>query len=220
MKTRKSILFLLLASVIILTSMSQCYKEDWERIDVELNWVPYHHSSMNFYPTGGRYQPVFRRTDEGFSFEIRRNLSSEYGPSVTLSLSMDCDEPFKLYRQYPFDEQGKNEGVILGSFLVEEGSDKRTYEIKSFSSVPGGYVEFTEYDEVCLSGRFEFTAVNSELDSVIYVTGCRTFRPGWESWKKSLFLRMRIPLLRAARVRKLNIWKNSTTQRLWRSLRA
>lgn len=170
MKTRKSILFLLLASVIILTSMSQCYKENWERIDVELNGVPYHHSSMNFYPTGGRYQPVFRRTDEGFSFEIRRNLWSADEQFVNFELLMDCDEPFKLYRQYPFDEQGKNEGVILGSFLVEEGSDKRTYEIKSFSNVPGGYVEFTEYDEVCLAGRFEFTAVNSELDSVIYVT--------------------------------------------------
>ncbi len=168
MKTRKSILFLLLASVIILTSMSQCYKENWERIDVELNGVPYHYSSMNFHHTGGKDFPIFRRTDEGFSFEIRRNLWSADEQFVNFELLMDCDEPFKLYRQYPFDEQGKNEGVILGNFLVEEGSNKRIY--KSFSSVPGGYVEFTEYDGDCLSGRFEFTAVNSELDSVIYVT--------------------------------------------------
>ena len=166
MKTRKSILFLLLASVIILTSMSQCYKENWERIDVELNGVPYHHSSMNFYPTGGRYQPVFRRTDEGFSFEIRRNLGSEYGPSVTLSLSIVCDEPFVLHRQYPFDGQGDSQAELIVTIPAGDGSVLGYF----FQNTPGGHVAFTEYDGDCLSGRFEFTAVNSELDSVICVT--------------------------------------------------
>ena len=163
MKTRKSILFLLLASVIILTSMSQCYKENWERIDVELNGVPYYFSALNFYPTGARNRPVFRRTDEGFIFKIRRDLESADGQSVNLSLSIVSDEPFELHRQYPFDDSQAElivpipdgDGGVLGYF---------------FQNTPGGYVEFTEYDEVCLSGRFEFTAVNSELDSVICVT--------------------------------------------------
>ena len=167
MKTRKSILFLLLASVIILTSMSQCYKENWERIDVELNGVPYHHSSMNFYPTGGRYQPVFRRTDEGFIFKIRRDLESADEQSVNLSLSIVCDEPFELHRQYPFDGQGDSQAELIVPIPDGDGGVLGYF----FQNTPGGYVEFTEYDEVCLSGRFEFTAVNSELDSVIYVTG-------------------------------------------------
>ena len=164
MKTRKSILFLLLASVVILTSMSDCVGNIREQFNMNLNDVPYRFFSINSYPTGGISRPVFLQMDEGFIFKIRRDLESADGQSVNLSLSIVSDEPFELHRQYPFDDSQaelivpipEGDGSVLGYF---------------FQNTPGGYVEFTEYDEVCLSGRFEFTAVNSELDSVIYVTG-------------------------------------------------
>ena len=166
MKTRKSILFLLLASVVILSSMSDCVGNIREQFNMNLNDVPYRFSAMNSYPTGGISRPVFLQMDEGFIFKIRRDLESADGQSVNLSLSIVCDEPFELHRQYPFDGQGDSQAELIVPIPDGDGGVLGYF----FQNTPGGYVEFTEYDEVCLAGRFEFTAVNSELDSVIYVT--------------------------------------------------
>ena len=163
---KRSFIPLLLASVIILTSMSECDKENWERVNVKLNGVQYGYSSMNFHHTGGKDFPVLQLTDDGFSFEISRTLSSADGQTVQFQLSMDCDEPFELYHPYPFNQQGNSQASLL--VWVPDGENE--FIGYHFSNTSDGYVEFTEYDEVCLSGRFEFTAVNSELDSVIYVT--------------------------------------------------
>ena len=163
----KSYIFLLLASVIVLTSMSECDKENWERINAKLNGVLYSHSSMNFHHTGGKDFPVLLLTDDGFSFEISRTLSSTDGQRVDFQLSMDWDEPFELNRRYPFDEQGNSQAALW----VEMPDGENGSWVYCFSSTPGGYVEFTEYggDYGDLFGRFEFTAMNSKLDSTIYV---------------------------------------------------
>ena len=89
----KSYILLLLASVIILTSMSECAKENWERINMNLNGVPYSYSTMNLHVTNGKSFPALKRTDTGFNFEIPGRLISSDETSVWFYLSMDCDEP-------------------------------------------------------------------------------------------------------------------------------
>ena len=165
---KRSFIPLLLASVIILTSMSECDKENWERVNVKLNGVQYGYSSMNFHHTGGKDFPVLQLTDDGFSFEISRTLSSADGQTVQFQLSMDCDEPFELYHPYPFEQQGNSQASLL--VWVPDGENE--FIGYHFSNTSDGYVEFTEYagDHSNLFGRFEFTAVNSELDSTIYVS--------------------------------------------------
>lgn len=90
---RRSFLFLLLGLLAILTSMSECAKENWERINMNLNGVPYSYSTMNLHVTNGKSFPALKRTDTGFNFEIPGRLISSDETSVWFYLSMDCDEP-------------------------------------------------------------------------------------------------------------------------------
>lgn len=163
---KRSFIPLLLASVIILTSMSDCVKEeDRGLVSLDLDGRTYSRQEPIFYFRELMYAN-FRLEETSFLFTISETFPPYEGDEFEhfiLSLSLNEDEPFELYRRYPLGED--NSGRI--SLVVPTGVDSGTSV--SFSS-QDGYVEFTEYDGEELSGKFEFTAVNHETDSIVYVT--------------------------------------------------
>lgn len=176
------ILSLLMASFILLTSMSECKQGDvplveytrHSPINAEINGVLFTSGDYTYHAWGGN--PFgFVKFDDRFGFDILRDIVSG-DDEVTLQISIGEEIPFELNKKYSIDSFNSHK---FGKISFTENSVAYTF----ISSE--GYIIFTECkggedgtSSYVLSGRFEFTAVDSEKNLTITVTN-GTFENIW-----------------------------------------
>ena len=162
----KSYIFLLLASVIILTSMSECkfslnpWSIEHSYVTAELNGRHYVSTVAEAFGGAGRREPTLRvyLNDEYFYFRVERQLFSGEN-SVWLGINYEYPSQLEPNKKYDLmeDDITNNRPHVTASgydFYLTEGS-----------------LMFTSYvDESHYAGTFEFTAYNEELDSTIVAT--------------------------------------------------
>lgn len=167
---------LLLASVMVLTSMSQCRKEDpgqaSNRVQARIDGVMYGRGNESY--TSGR-RPVLTGSEEGFNFHLSTTLlpagvedSDELrNRSVTLVLHVRENSAVELNRPYTLDGSGDYIGQINKTVWEEDefGSSGRNCDFVSTE----GSVVFTARSERSVSGTFEFTAVRADTGDAVKV---------------------------------------------------
>lgn len=167
---------LLLASVVVLTSMSHCRKENpgpasnrvWARID----GVMYGRGSDSY--TSGR-RPVLTGSDDGFNFYLSttllpagvENADELRNNEVTLKLYVRGTSAVELNRPYPLGGSDGDHGLVnkIVWEVDEFGSAGRNYDFVSTE----GMVVFTARSADSVSGTFEFTAVRADTGDALKV---------------------------------------------------
>lgn len=167
---------LLLASVMVLTSMSQCRKEDpgqvSNRVQARIDGIMYGRGNESY--TSGR-RPVLTGSEEGFRFQFSTTLypagvedtDELRREEVTLKLYVRGTSAIELDRSYPLGGSDGDHGLInrIVWEVDESGSSGRNYDFVSTE----GSVVFTARSERSVSGTFEFTAVRADTGDAVKV---------------------------------------------------
>jgi len=180
----KSYILLLLASVIILTSMSEC-KFSLTRQAVEHSYVEAEVNGELFSatieepflmisgPTIYLYQSS--RVENEFAFSLACWIESADGnDGISINIFVDDVWPVELDRRYEFIPGIRTDDSAGASFIYQSYYEDGRDEPFSFNDCKGGYVIFNEVEDsgyhAPLSGTFEFTAYDPVHDSTVVVT--------------------------------------------------
>lgn len=163
---------LLVSCFVILTSLSECepgaliITTKYAPVSAELNGVLFTSDSVTYLWNSSAADLL--KYEDSFTFGFNRHISSSDTSEVSIGITLFEEVPFELNREYRLGtEDDEKYGRI--SFFSDDGGSYRSYRFISSE----GYVVFTECtgtSKYCLSGYFEFTAVDSQNDSTIVVT--------------------------------------------------
>ncbi len=168
---------MLIASLILLTSMSECKDGDvlfinhteYSPINAEIDGVLYTSGDYTYLNWGGSPFELSKKENE-FSFSFYRDIHSE-NHGVYISISFSKSEPFELNKKY---DLGEGCGKI---YYFRDGNERVSYPMIE------GHIIFTECtgneeNYYIVSGTFEFTAKDSGNDRIVKVTN-GTFENLW-----------------------------------------
>lgn len=179
----KSYILLLLASVVILTSMSEC-KFSLARRAVEHSYVEAEVNGelfsatieesfhMTVGPTIYLYQSS--RVENEFSFNLGCWIESVDGDDgISINIFVSDVWPVEIDRRYEFVPGVRTDDSAGAWFIYQSYYEDGRDEPFSFDDCKGGYVIFNEVGDggyhAPLSGTFEFTAYDPVHDSTVVV---------------------------------------------------
>lgn len=155
---KTSFILMMLASVLILTSMSQCNRDNrllrYSPVAAEIDGVLYYSGEYEYdriIIQDNPYSLEHINRDSCFAMSIDRRIFSDGGDGADLHISVDEKVPLEMHRKYPLGVEGGSMAYIMDAAST------------------GGYVLFTELKHEGVSGVFEFTA-KDEAGAVVRVT--------------------------------------------------
>lgn len=165
---------LFISCCILLTSMSECQKNNLVHHTVEnpvsctIDNVTYESSPEKILNIGGDAHRLLEY-DWGFTFNINRCVSSDMG-SYRLYLNVVCKEPFELNKRYPVVLNGEDK-TLDPSSLLDNSTNASNW---IYHNAISGWVEFTDFSKghhCYVSGIFEMECIDSDDSPIILRNG-------------------------------------------------
>jgi len=185
---KRSFIPLLLASVIILTSMSECdFKKSFSPYRWEDSYVSAEVNGESYISTPGEvlhlsmFAPTVRLDesetgDDGFLFLLNREIFSQED-TVYVRIKYENSDNVELNRRYELPGESDNNAKL--SVASSQNAGLTSYY--DFNATDG-YFMITEKQGGLFAGIFEFNAYCPELDKTVSITN-GTFRfEGYESY--------------------------------------
>lgn len=170
---------LVISCCIILTSMSECEKNNLVHHTVEnpvsctIDDVIYESSPEEILNVGGDIHHLIEY-DWGFAFDISRRINSEM-KSYTLYLNVESREPLEIGKRYPVviskGEDGTTGEYLGASCLLDNSTDTSSWV---YHYAISGWVEFTDFSKgnhYYVSGIFEMQCIDYDDSPIILQNG-------------------------------------------------
>lgn len=170
---------LFISCCILLTSMSECEKNNLVHHTVEnpvsciIDDVIYESSPEVILNVGGDIHHLIEH-DWGFAFDIRRRINSKL-KSYTLYLNVESREPLETGKRYPIviskGEDGTTGEYLGPSSLLDNSTDTSNW---IYHYAISGWVEFTDFSQgnhYYVSGIFEMECIDHDNSPIILRNG-------------------------------------------------